>query len=90
MKAIRPKAELLWISTADQGKHLELYSDIGEMGYQLATIIADEQDESLWFELYVGDMIVQIPLAIVQEALALAPGNVHSEAWYEANGYYES
>ena len=87
---VRPKVELLWLSTVDQGKQLELNSQIGGMSYQLATIVADEQDESLWLELYVDEMIVQVPLATIQEALASAHGNVHSEAWYEANGYYES
>jgi hypothetical protein len=89
-KVVRPRVELLWLSTVDQGRQLEVNSQIGTMSYPLATVVADEQDESLWLELYVDEMIIQIPVATVQEALTAAPGNVHSEAWYEANGYYES
>ena len=68
---------------------LEINSQIDGMSYPLVTVIADEQDESLWFEIYVDEMTVQIPLDTVQQALGTAIGNVHSEAWHEANGYYQ-
>jgi hypothetical protein len=87
-KVVRPKIELLWFSTVDQGKQLELNAKIDGVPYPLATVVADEQDESLWLEIRVDDMIVQVPLATIHEALVAAPGNVHSEAWYEQNGYY--
>lgn len=83
-KILRPDIELLWLGTVDQGRQLELNTVIAGTSYPLATIVADEQDESLWFELEVDGMTVQIPLATVQEALSAAPDGVHSEAWYEA------
>jgi len=48
----------------------------------LATIVADEADDSLWFEIYVEGKSVQIPLRIVQVALSAALEGVRSEAWY--------
>ena len=89
-KIVRPKVELLWFSTVDQGKQLEINTHVGGRFYSLATIVADSQDESLWLELYLNEMIVQVPLATIREALASAHDNVHSEAWYEENGHYES
>jgi hypothetical protein len=87
---IRPKFEFLWFSTVDQGKRLELRSEIDGAHHELLTIVADEQDESLWLEMLVENKLVQVPLAAVQAALADAHGNVHSEAWHEANGHYDS
>ncbi len=79
----RPNIELLWLSTVDEGKQLELNCTMDGMSYPLANIIADDSDESLWFEICVDGKIVQIPLATVQSALEAASENVHSEAWYE-------
>jgi hypothetical protein len=86
---LRPDIELLWLGTVDQGRQLEFNTVIEGVSWPLATIVADEQDESLWFEVYVDGRTVQIPLALVQEALDAAPDGVHSEAWYEASGIYD-
>ena len=82
---VRPSIELLWFSTVDEGKQLELNCQVEGVSYQLANIIADESDESLWFEICVDGKIVQIPIATVQRALEAAAEGVHSEAWYERN-----
>lgn len=82
---VRPNIELLWFSTVDAGRQLELNCQVEGMSYQLATIIADESDESLWFEICVAGKIVQLPIATVQKALEAAVGNVRSEAWFERN-----
>lgn len=82
---IRPKTELLWISSVGDGFQLEISSHIDNLTYPLARIVADEADESLWFEIYIDEKIVQIPLDIIREVLESAPGNVHSEIWYDKN-----
>lgn len=87
MKKIRPKIELLWLGTVDQGKQLEVNSQFDNLSNPLATIVADDKDESLWFEVYVDDKIVQIPLDVIKNAVEAAPGEVHSESWYEKNVY---
>lgn len=87
--AIRPKVEILHLSTVSEGRQLELNSFFCNISHALAAIIADDADESLWFEVYVGDQAVQLPLEIVREALALAHEHVHSEAWYQQQGAYD-
>ena len=87
--AIRPKIEILHLSTVSDGRQLELNAVFANMSNPLATIVADEADESLWFEVYVDDQPVQIPLELVRDALALAAEHVHSETWYERQGAYE-
>lgn len=84
-RIVRPKVDIVWFSTVDEGRHLELNAKIEGGDHALAMIVADDVDESLWFELYIGDKIVQIPLQTLQDAIAAAPGKVHSETWYEAN-----
>ena len=83
-KPIRPEAKLQWLSTVDSGRQLELCTEFGGIGHTIASIVADESDESLWFEIEVAQTLVQIPLALLREALASA-GDVHSEAWFERN-----
>ena len=87
MKKIRPKTELLWFGTVDDGKKLIINSIIDDLSHDLVTISADDKDESLWFEIVVEGKIVQIPLDQVKEAIESAKGKVHSESWYEHNVY---
>lgn len=87
MKKIKPKAELLWFGTVDDGKKLVINSTFDNLSWDLATISADDKDESLWFEIEVNGKIVQIPLELVKMAIESAPGEVHSESWYEQNVY---
>lgn len=87
MDIIRPTTELLWFGTVDDGKKLLLNANLDGKSYDLVTIVADDEDESLWFEIYVDEKIVQIPFHLVQKAIELAPGEVHSESWYEKNIY---
>lgn len=83
MEIIRPEIKLIWFGTADEGKKLVIGTGIGD----LITIVADDKDESLWFEVQVGDKIAQIPLEKIREAIESALGEVHSESWYENNVY---
>jgi hypothetical protein len=84
---IRPNVRLQWLGTVDAGKQLELFAEIEGIGHSLITIVADEKNESLWFEFEIGKHLVQVPLALIQEMLKAAPDEVHSEAWYEKNVY---
>ncbi|MDR2334603.1 MAG: hypothetical protein LBE61_14085 [Burkholderiaceae bacterium] len=84
---IRPDTRLQWFGTVDAGKQLELFAEIDGIGHPLMTIVASDLDESLWLEFEAGQHFVRVPLAIVREMLDAAPGNVHSEAWYEKNVY---
>ena len=86
MKVTRPKTELIWFSTVEDGKKLVINTNDGDLSHDLVTITADDTDESLWFEMQ-NDQLVQIPLAVIKEALEVAAGEVHSETWYEKNVY---
>lgn len=83
-KRIRPKPELLWLSTVDRGRELELQASFDNMGHALLTIIADEADESLWAQFRVGETLVEVPLAVLKKAID-SSDDVHSEAWFERN-----
>ena len=84
LKPIRPKVELLWLSTVGRGRELEVHTEFGGIGHVVATIVADESDESLWVQLDVGQTQIQVPVAVFRNALASA-GEVHSEAWFKRN-----
>ena len=86
MKVIRPKTELIWLGTVDEGKKLVINTNNGNLSDDLITITADDCDESLWFEIVQNDQVVQISLAVIKEALEMA-SEVHSESWYEKNVY---
>jgi hypothetical protein len=90
MKIIRPEAELLSFGTVDDGKKLLINSVIDGISNDLITITADDNDESLWFEIVVENNIVQIPFELVKRAIERAPDDVHSETWYEKNIYNDS
>lgn len=87
MKVIRPKTELIWFSTVEDGKKLVINTNDGNLSHDLVTITADDTDESLWFEIMQNDQLVQIPLTVIKEALEVAAGEVHSEIWFEKNVY---
>jgi len=55
------------------------------LSHPLATVVADASDASLWLQMRVDVQVVPIPLALVDEAIKLAPGGVYSEAWFEKN-----
>ena len=61
--------------------------DLESVPYPLASILADEKDESLFLELYTEKGIVQLPLAELQRVFGMAHNEVHSESWYEMNVY---
>ena len=68
-QAIRPEVELLWLSTVDQGRQLELSTSFGGLGQTIARVVADEKDESLWVELEVGDSLVQVSIDAFKKLL---------------------
>jgi len=51
MKVTRPKAELIWFGTVDDGRKLVINAKDGDLSHDLVTITADDKDESLWFEI---------------------------------------
>ena len=84
-KFTRPELRTDWASLVDGGMRLEISAIVDGLGHQLITILADEQDESLWVQVYVGDVAVQIPAKLLRQALDDAIGEVHSENWYDRN-----
>ncbi|MGO4775080.1 hypothetical protein AB4084_06105 [Lysobacter sp. 2RAB21] len=74
-----------WASVVVGGMRLEVSATIDGPEHQLVTILADEHDEALWVQVYVGDIAVQIPAALLRKALDDAVGEVHSENWYDRN-----
>jgi hypothetical protein len=87
---VRPEAQLQWLGTVNDGKQLELFAEIEGLMQPLITLVADDADESLWFEIRSGEHLVQVPVSQIQRMLEMARGEVHSEAWYEANVYKTS
>ncbi len=87
MKIIKPKTEILFLGTQDQGKQLAINFSNSTTSYDVLTILADEGNESLWVELIVENKLVQIPIEVVEKAIELAKEEVHSESWYEKNVY---
>jgi hypothetical protein len=84
-KFSRPELRTDWASVVDGGMRLEVSATIDGLEHQLVTILADEQDEALWVQVYVGDIAVQIPAALLRKALDDAVAEVHSENWYDRN-----
>ena len=62
---------------------MEISATINGLLHQLVTVVADDQDESLWAQVSSGGTEVQIPLAVLRDALDAAVGQVHSESWYD-------
>ena len=82
---IRPELRVDWAAVADGGMRLEISAQIDRVGHQLFTVLADEKDESLWVQIYVGDTAVQIPAALLRQVLDKAVDGVHSERCYGRN-----
>lgn len=87
MKTIKPEIETIWLGTVDQGKQLEITAVINGLSTPLAAVVAEAPEESLWFEVYVNETAVRMPLETVSEVIQAAKGEVHSEAWYEKSVY---
>ena len=86
-KPMRPKVNLVWVSTVDQGRRLEVSAEFNNTAYELLAVVADEGDKSLWVEFFVEGRCVQIPWQILADVVKIAPEGVHSEAWYEHHVY---
>ena len=78
-----------WFLTVDQGRRLELIQDGDEPGvpYPVATLFADETDESLHIEIYTESGPIQIPADQLLKALDAAKAEVRSERWFETHVY---
>lgn len=87
MKNVRPKPDIIFCATVDQGKQLELHAEIDGKDHILLNVSADEQDESRWVGMEYNGNFVQIPLELIKSLVHQAEEEVHSETWYEANVY---
>lgn len=92
-QSIRPTIQIQSLGTPDKGKQLELVAvdenenPKSDICYPIAAILADDSDESLWFEVYTEKGPVQISLSTIQQTIERAFTEVHSESWYENNVY---
>lgn len=86
-ETLRPKIRVDWVGTVDQGRRLEISAEFNNTAYELISVVADEMDESLWFEFFIAGKCVQVPYAVLVDAVNVAPDGVHSEAWYEKHVY---
>ena len=82
---IRPEIRLARLTGGDHGNMMALSADIDGVVWDLVTVVADDKDESLWVQVYVGETLVQMPIKIVQAMLNRARKEVHSETWFERN-----
>ena len=64
---------------------MELSAEIDGMIWELVHVVADDKDESLWVQVWVGETLVQMPIQIIQALLDRAKEEVHSETWFEQN-----
>lgn len=80
-ETLRPKIRVDWVGTVDQGRRLEISAEFNNTAYGLLSFIADEMDESLWVEFFIEGKCVQIPYAVLVDAVNITPDGVHSEVW---------
>jgi hypothetical protein len=87
MGARRVRIGTQWFLSVDEGRRLEVVA-VGDRGrsmhdveYPLLTVLADEETEELWVELYTSKGAIHVELAALRAALELAVGEVHSDAW---------
>ena len=84
-KFIRPDVHIDRAAVSYGGMQFWVSALIDDLEHQLIKVVADESDETLWVQLYVGDIAVQIPAAVLRRVLDQATEDVHSENWYERN-----
>jgi hypothetical protein len=80
---VNPEIQLVWSSPPGDGFQLEITCVLGSQGYNIASFVADNSDESLSLELNVGESRIRIPIAVLEDAIQAAKKDVHSEAWYD-------
>ena len=76
-----PRVE--WASSVGAGMSLEISALVDNRLHLLVTLLARDDDESLWVQVQAGDALVAVPLPLMQKLLNEAVGQVHSEAWYD-------
>jgi len=79
-KVIRPKTNCDWIDATNNGMHLVLSGEVEGLVQELIRIVADENDQSLWVQIYVNEAIIQIPYQIVKHMVEASIEGVHSES----------
>ena len=82
-RAIRPNTNCDWIDATNNGMNLVLSAEVDGFVHDLIRVVADENDESLWVQIYVKDTIIQIPYQTVKSMIEASPEGVHSESWYD-------
>lgn len=77
------KINAYWAALVGEGMQLELSCDIAGKRHIFGSFIADEADESLFLDLFIGGEVVRFPLDQLEALIAAAKKDVHSEAWYD-------
>ena len=72
-----------WAGLHGEGMQLELSCEISGQERYLASFVADDTDETLFFELVVSGHRVRIPVSQLESLIAAAKTDVHSESWYD-------
>ena len=90
MKVIKPAFNVDWVEQRmapyEGGLTLQVSATLDSKGWELLTVVNDEEDESLWVEFYVEDYCVRLPYAVVKNAIDIAPTRVFSAAEFERRG----
>jgi len=69
---IRPEVRADW-TAPDEGCKLELSTSIDGLVHQLASIAGDPATGEVWFEFYVNNQSVQVPIREISSLLASVP-----------------
>ncbi|MFT3807993.1 hypothetical protein [Arenimonas sp.] len=80
-----PAIEAIWAGPIGEGMQLELACEVAGVRTYFASFVADPDDEMLSLEINVHGQTVRIPLDQLEEWIAVARTDVHSEAWYDKN-----
>ena len=79
MKNVRPKPDIIWSATVDQGKQLELHAEIDGEDHILLYVSADDQDESRWVGMENNGNFVQIPLELIKSSSVKNSQNIEGK-----------
>jgi hypothetical protein len=75
-----------WTSPVGGGLRLEVSTTLDGVVHPLVSVLARDEDESLWVQVEAGDKLVAFPAKLMQQLLSEAVGQVHSEAWHDRPG----
>jgi len=74
-----------WAALHGEGMRLELSCEIEGQERYFASFLANEADETLFFEMAISGSSVRVPVAQLESLIADAKREVHSESWYDKN-----